>query len=226
MVSNPVHPHCGPGNVVSATAPQNEIDRICWKHDIAYGILQKQHGYYWPYLVYNKADSDFIDEIYPYIHKSDLALAYYLYFQGKKQGKHQEGMKNGHVTAPMIENVPPSFNVDHRGRIYSGPTSVGGKKREPEVDMNKGYNKRSAHWAEDDLFINHEVKAYPNGDVAAPMDVDAGSFGTKYLQFMGQKGKGAPVIYKSLGKKRKYAKAVKKRRPKAKGSKKAKAKRK
>lgn len=84
MVYNPLHPHCGPGNVVSSVAPVDPIDKICWDHDRRYGDLQKRYGQYWPYSHWNYADDRFIKDIYPYIYTSDAAFTYWSAFQAKK----------------------------------------------------------------------------------------------------------------------------------------------
>ncbi len=61
--TNPFHAHCGPGNKVAKLKPNNAIDAACWKHDIAYGTLQKQHGHWFPYLNHNDADVEFLKDM-------------------------------------------------------------------------------------------------------------------------------------------------------------------
>lgn len=42
MNYNPIHPHCGPFNKVSANKPRDPIDAICWIHDTDYARLLAQ----------------------------------------------------------------------------------------------------------------------------------------------------------------------------------------
>jgi hypothetical protein len=58
MSYNPIHPHCGPFNVVDEKEPSNEIDAICWRHDKKYGEMGPS-----AYLYYNEADEEFLEEM-------------------------------------------------------------------------------------------------------------------------------------------------------------------
>lgn len=55
---NPLHPHCGPFNSVDKFPPKNKVDRICWKHDKAYGRMGSS-----AYYNYNEADELFIQRM-------------------------------------------------------------------------------------------------------------------------------------------------------------------
>lgn len=79
---NPIHRHCGPWNTVDDVESQNVIDEACRQHDLAYGELQYEHGWLYPYLHFVDADQEFIDKLRPL----GLGAAVYRYiFQKKKE---------------------------------------------------------------------------------------------------------------------------------------------
>lgn len=75
MKFNPLHPHCGPFNDIDEKQPSNNIDRLCWIHDRAYGKLKD------PYFTFSEADEAFLRGV-----KGDyFAGRYYaMFFELKK----------------------------------------------------------------------------------------------------------------------------------------------
>lgn len=52
--------YCGLGGY---GLPQHKIDKICKEHDEDYAFIQKQHGYWYPYIHANWADMDMLQQI-------------------------------------------------------------------------------------------------------------------------------------------------------------------
>ena len=60
MTYNPLHPNCGPFNRL--TEPANEVDAICYRHDLEYSAISSS-GQGNPYLYPNEADDKFIRDM-------------------------------------------------------------------------------------------------------------------------------------------------------------------
>lgn len=135
MALNLLHPHCGPFNAVSAVPPNDPIDRICWKHDKHYDLLQKRYGYWWPYLHYNWADAEFIREISKYS-SNPAAAAYLSYFLGKKA--------TGVLTRTEFEemNMRSAYGPETSGYAYGDNMDIDDIENTGNLPVSLAGNKR------------------------------------------------------------------------------------